>query len=489
MVAIEAQSVSKRFLLRHNASTELKVRFLGLLHRNKRESVEDFWALKNVSLRIEHGEAVGLVGRNGSGKSTFLKLIAATHRPTSGRLLVARGARVSSMIELGVGFHPELTGRENVFLNAAIHGLSRAEIEGIYDAVVAYSGLGHFIDVPIKNYSSGMYMRLAFAISANLDPGILLLDEIFAVGDADFQQRCIGTVKRFLDEGKTIIFVSHAPSSVRSVCRRVCVLEEGELGFDGDVDTGLAFYDDVLAQRAAQPDLVERVDMVPVTEDEEEWGQELQRVARGGHWRETGEWWFEFLRGHGLEPRHHVLEIGCGTMAAAVRLLPFLEARRYYGVEWNRPLFEAGAQNELARAGIAPGRGRFLVPPTFDLSAIQETFDFAFAGSLLADLAFNDLARCLAGVVLLLRPAGRFYASWFENPDPANFEPIEQSSGVTTYSDRPPYHYPFNLIETVCASLGATVVRLEDPTHPRGERILAIVRSAMNAVAEAGTGR
>jgi ABC-type polysaccharide/polyol phosphate transport system ATPase subunit len=251
---VDAQSVSKLFLLRHNASVELKVRFLGLLHPERRQSVEEFWALKGVSLRIEHGEAVGLIGRNGSGKSTLLKLIAGIHRPTGGRMLVARGARIASMIELGVGFHPELTGKENVFLNASIHGLSKMAIEQIYDAVVEYSGLEHFMDVPIKNYSSGMHMRLGFAIAANLDPDILLLDEIFAVGDADFQQRCIETVTRFMNAGKTIIFVSHAPSSIRAICRRVCVLEKGELAFDGGVEDGLAFYDQLLANRAGHGD-------------------------------------------------------------------------------------------------------------------------------------------------------------------------------------------------------------------------------------------
>ena len=254
MAVIEAHSVSKQFLLVHNASAELKVRFLSFLHPDRQQSIEEFWALKDVSLRVEHGEALGLVGRNGSGKSTLLKLIAGIHRPTSGRMLVARNARISSMIELGVGFHPELTGRENVFLSASIHGLSRIEIERIYDAVVEYSGLEHFIDVPIKNYSSGMYMRLGFAIAANLEPDILLLDEIFAVGDADFQQRCTATVLRFMAEGKTIIFVSHALPAVRSICRRVCVLEKGGLAFDGDVDGGLAFYEQLLANRAAQGD-------------------------------------------------------------------------------------------------------------------------------------------------------------------------------------------------------------------------------------------
>jgi ABC-type polysaccharide/polyol phosphate transport system ATPase subunit len=245
---IEAQAVSKRFLLRHNASAELKVRFLGLLHPGKRQSVEEFWALKQVSFRIERGDAIGLVGRNGSGKSTLLKLVAGIYRPTGGRLLVAGGARIGSMIELGVGFHHELSGRENVILSASIHGLSRAEIDRIYQDVVEYSGLEHFIDVPIKNYSSGMHMRLGFAIAANLNPDILLLDEIFAVGDADFQQRCIATVQRFLEEGKTIIFVSHATSAVRAICRRVCVLERGQLLFDGDVDAGLEVYEGVVTR-------------------------------------------------------------------------------------------------------------------------------------------------------------------------------------------------------------------------------------------------
>jgi ABC-2 type transport system ATP-binding protein len=248
---IEAQSVSKEFLLRHNASVELKVRFLSALHRSRRPSVERFQALKQVSLRIADGQAIGLVGRNGSGKSTLLKIIAGIHRPTSGRLLVARDARISSMIELGVGFHPELTGRENVFLSASIHGLTRREIERIVDAVVDYSGLEHFIDVPIKNYSSGMYVRLGFAIAANLNPDILLLDEIFAVGDADFQQRCTATIERFIAEGKTIVFVSHAASAIRAICRRVCVLEHGELVFDGEVEAGLRFYEQLLTPHSA----------------------------------------------------------------------------------------------------------------------------------------------------------------------------------------------------------------------------------------------
>jgi ABC-type polysaccharide/polyol phosphate transport system ATPase subunit len=478
VAVIDAQNVSKRFLLRHNASVELKVRFLGLLHPERRQSIEEFWALRGVSLRIDHGEALGLIGRNGSGKSTFLKLIAAIHRPTNGRLLVARGARISSMIELGVGFHPELTGRENVVLNAAIHGLTRAEIERIYDAVVDYSGLEHFIDVPIKNYSSGMHMRLGFAISANLDPDILLLDEIFAVGDADFQQRCVGTVKRFMDEGKTIIFVSHAPSAIRAICRRVCVLEQGELTFDGDVEAGLAFYEQLLARRAAHADgpLPAAAPPAIAVADEADLDRAPHRTAFGGHWRETGLWQFEFLRQQGLEPRHHILEVGCGSLAAAVHLLPFLDEKHYWGVERNRTLLEAGTRIELPRAGIAPERGRFLIAETFDLSEIHGAFDFALASSGFAYLPFNDVARCIASVVRKLEPSGRFYATWFENPDPASFDPIVHPNGVTTHPDREPYHYPFALIAAVCEAVGATVERFDDSTDPRGESVLVISR-------------
>jgi len=240
--AIIAQGVSKRFLLRHNRVGELKERFLGAFYSSKRERVEEFWALRNVSITVRRGDAIGLIGHNGSGKSTFLKLVAGLYRPTSGHLLLERRARIGTMIELGVGFHGELTGRENVFLSASMHGLTRSEIESIFPAIVEYSGLGHFIDVPIKNYSSGMHMRLGFAISANLHPDILLLDEIFAVGDADFQQQCMRTMAEFRRQGKTILFVSHSPEAVRTICDRVVVLDRSEVRFDGGVEEGLAFY-------------------------------------------------------------------------------------------------------------------------------------------------------------------------------------------------------------------------------------------------------
>ena len=250
-VMIDARAVSKRFVLQHNRTPELKVRFLALFHPEKRHRLEEFWALRNISLTIRKGEAVGLVGRNGSGKSTFLKLVAGLHRPSGGQLLVARDARIGTMIELGVGFHPELTGYENVRLGAAIYGLSRREIEAMLPHVVRYSGLEHFMDVPLKNYSSGMGVRLGFAIAAHLEPDILLLDEIFAVGDADFQKQCIRTMAEFRRKGTTILFVSHAAAEIQTVCDRVCVLSQGEAVFDGPVEEALAFYDQLTSPALA----------------------------------------------------------------------------------------------------------------------------------------------------------------------------------------------------------------------------------------------
>ena len=242
-----AEQVSKRFRLHHNRAFSLKARLLASVVPGLRSRVEDFWALRDVSLRVHRGEALGLVGRNGSGKSTLLKMFAGLHKPTTGRVLVRRGSTIAAVIELGVGFHHELTGRENVYLSASIYGLTRAAVDRIYDAVVDYSEIGQFIDEPIKNYSSGMMMRLAFALAVQLDPEVLLLDEIFAVGDEGFQQKCRRTMQQFIDNGRTMVFVSHSPALVRDMCNRVCVLNSGRLIFDGGVDEGLDLYHETAA--------------------------------------------------------------------------------------------------------------------------------------------------------------------------------------------------------------------------------------------------
>jgi len=198
------------------------------------------WALDDVSFRVRRGEVLGLIGANGAGKSTLLKVLSRITEPTAGEIVI-RG-RVGSLLEVGTGFHPELTGRENIFLNGTILGMRRVEIVARFDEIVEFSGVERFLDTPVKRYSSGMQVRLAFAVAAHLQPEILLVDEVLAVGDAEFQQRCLGKMQDVTHEGRTVIFVSHNLAAVRSLCPRSLVLEEGHLVFDGDTPSAVERY-------------------------------------------------------------------------------------------------------------------------------------------------------------------------------------------------------------------------------------------------------
>ena len=200
----------------------------------KRRPPEEFWALRDVSFEVEHGEAVGLIGPNGAGKSTALKLISRIIEPTSGRIEV--NGRVAALLELGAGFHPDLTGRENIFLNGSILGLSRREIKKRFDSIVEFSGLGRFVDVPVKHYSSGMQVRLGFSIATAVDPDILLIDEVLAVGDQAFQAKCLARIGEMRARGTTLLFVSHNTDIVRKLCDRVIRLEEGRLHSQGNAN-------------------------------------------------------------------------------------------------------------------------------------------------------------------------------------------------------------------------------------------------------------
>ncbi|HEV7887483.1 MAG TPA: ABC transporter ATP-binding protein [Acidimicrobiales bacterium] len=221
--AIEVVDVSKRFRVYNQRPDSLKERITSL-HRIHHE---DFWALKNVNVTVPKGSVYGLVGHNGSGKSTLLKCIAGILQPTHGQISV-RG-RLAALLELGAGFHPELTGRENVFLNASILGMPRKEIDKRFDEIVAFAELEQFIDNQVKHYSSGMYVRLGFAVAVNMDPEILLVDEVLAVGDESFQRKCLERVRRFQREGRTIVFVTHAADLVRQICDRAAVLDHGRM--------------------------------------------------------------------------------------------------------------------------------------------------------------------------------------------------------------------------------------------------------------------
>jgi ABC-type polysaccharide/polyol phosphate transport system ATPase subunit len=205
----------------------------------------DVWALRDVSLAVERGEAVGLIGRNGSGKTTLLRLVAGIVKPTSGR--VEACGRVASLLELGAGFHPDFTGRENVYLNGSIYGLKRAQIRALMDEIVAFAELEKFIDLPVRTYSSGMYMRLGFAVAAHIDADVLLLDEVFAVGDEEFQRKCFGKIFEFKQRGGTIVFVSHDAASVERLCERAMLLREGRVELDGSTQEAIARYHKLLA--------------------------------------------------------------------------------------------------------------------------------------------------------------------------------------------------------------------------------------------------
>ncbi len=202
-------------------------------------------ALNDVSFRVEPGSAIGLVGRNGSGKTTLLRLLSGIIKPTSGHVDV--GGRVGSLLELGAGFHPDLSGRENLFLNGSIHGLKRAYVREQLDEIVAFAGLEEFIDLPVRTYSSGMYMRLGFAIAAHIDADVLLLDEVFAVGDEQFQRKCFGKIFEFKRRGGTIVFVSHDAAAVERLCDRAILLQAGRVRFDGPTHDAVVRYRQLLA--------------------------------------------------------------------------------------------------------------------------------------------------------------------------------------------------------------------------------------------------
>jgi lipopolysaccharide transport system ATP-binding protein len=206
----------------------------------KPASQEDFWALRDVSFEIARGEVVGIIGRNGAGKSTLLKILSRITEPTTGRVTLS--GRVASLLEVGTGFHPELSGRENIFLNAAILGMSRAEIARKFDEIVAFADVERFLDTPVKRYSSGMYVRLAFAVAAHLEPEILVVDEVLAVGDAEFQKKCLGKMQDVSRGGRTVLFVSHNLASVEALCSRALLLSAGQLAMDGNVREVISSY-------------------------------------------------------------------------------------------------------------------------------------------------------------------------------------------------------------------------------------------------------
>ena len=272
-VAISVDSLSKCYLVGHNISESNQDNALrdviarsarNLVRKTKDmlqgrvvvqgDKVEEFWALKDINFEIKRGERVGIIGRNGAGKSTLLKVLSRITEPTSGRIKIA--GRVASLLEVGTGFHPELTGRENIFLNGAILGMSRLEIQHKFDEIVDFAEVEKFLDTPVKRYSSGMYVRLAFAVAAHLEPEILIVDEVLAVGDAQFQKKCLGKMEDVGKEGRTVLFVSHQMAAIQRLCSSVIVLGNGQTKFVGDTRTAVDYYLQDLDTEASSANLL-----------------------------------------------------------------------------------------------------------------------------------------------------------------------------------------------------------------------------------------
>jgi ABC-type polysaccharide/polyol phosphate transport system ATPase subunit len=289
--AIVAERASRTFKVYPRESRRLKDAIVA----RKRSRPAEVVALKDVSFEIEPGGAVGLVGRNGSGKTTLLRLISGIIKPTGGHVDV--GGRVGSLLELGAGFHPDLTGRENVFLNGSIYGLKRAYLREQLDEIVAFAGLEQAIDRPVRTYSSGMYMRLGFAIAAHIDADVLLLDEVFAVGDEQFQRKCFGKIFEFKQRGGTIVFVSHDASAVERLCDRAILLRDGSVAFDGPTHDAIVRY---RQQLAGDRDPAERAAGL------KEWGSGEARIEGVELLGPEGEPRTQFLAGEPLTLRLRV---------------------------------------------------------------------------------------------------------------------------------------------------------------------------------------
>jgi len=345
---IEVDGVSRRFVVRARETQTLK----ELLVARGRTGAQEVWAIRDVSLAIAPGEAVGLVGRNGSGKSTLLRLIAGIIAPTVGR--VDTGGRVGSLLELGAGFHPDFTGRENVELNGMLQGLTRARIRERFDEIVAFAELEHAVDRPVRTYSSGMTMRLGFAIAAFLEADVLLLDEVFAVGDESFQRKCFGRIFRFKQEGGTIVFVSHDAAAVERLCERSVLLDHGRVAFDGPTREAVARYRRALAD---ETDPAER------SAGLREWGSGEATIASAALVGEEGEPRLQFLSGEpfslrvtvaardGVPPPRLQLELrdDAGTLVAG-------EAVDLRSLGWSGGDGDHGLRLDIGSLPLAEGR-------------------------------------------------------------------------------------------------------------------------------------
>jgi ABC-2 type transport system ATP-binding protein len=353
---IVAENVSRRFRVYPQRHVTLKE---AIVRRRHLRPVE-VWALRDVSFRIDSGESVGFMGRNGSGKTTLLRLLAGVFRPTSGRLAVS--GQVGSLLELGAGFHHDFTGRDNIYLSASIYGLRKQEVDRRFDEIVEFSELERFIDLPVRTYSAGMYMRLGFSIAVNVDPEVLLLDEVFAVGDEAFQRKCVDRILEFKRQGKTIAFVSHSGAALERMCDRALLLSQGMVEYDGETGEAIRRYQQLLA---GEEDPAERAAGL------QEWGTGEAQVKDVRLENAAGEIREDFMPGdhvvlrlrvenrEAIDPPRLAIELRDVTGALLSR------AERDLGeLGWDRNGKDADVRFDVQRLPLVEGRFQFNIALT-----------------------------------------------------------------------------------------------------------------------------
>jgi ABC-2 type transport system ATP-binding protein len=354
--SIVAENVSRRFRVYPQRHVTLKEAIVRWRHLRPVE----VWALTDVSFRIDPGESVGFMGRNGSGKTTLLRLLAGVFRPTSGKLAVA--GQVGSLLELGAGFHHDFTGRDNIYLSASIYGLRKKEVDRRFDEIVEFSELENFIDLPVRTYSAGMYMRLGFSIAVNVNADILLLDEVFAVGDEAFQRKCIDRILEFRRQGKTIAFVSHSGAALERMCDRAVLLRQGVLEYDGETGEAIRRYQELLAD---EEDPAERAAGL------QEWGTGEARITDVRLENSSGEAREDFMPGDHIALRLRVQNreaIGPPRLAIELRdvsgALLSREEQDLAELGWDRECAEAEVRFDIPRLPLVEGRFQFNVSLT-----------------------------------------------------------------------------------------------------------------------------
>lgn len=395
---VAIHSVAKKFVVRKDNS--LKERIIANARGKKYRN--DFWALRDVSASISAGTTIGLIGHNGSGKSTLLKIIGGVLEPSRGNVL-ARG-KIAALLELGAGFHPDLTGRENVFLNATILGMSIAETEEKFDSILEFSEIGEFIDTQVKFYSSGMYVRLAFAVAIHTDPDVLLVDEVLAVGDEAFQRKCMDSIRRFQNDGGTIVLVSHNLNQVTELCDRVLLLNDGVVDFDGDPQLGVARFRELLERR--------RQRNLPANDGVElhPWSSDVQ--LRGGSIRaEESSSQFHLYPGDDLEI-HVVLRSSarltrwqCGiqienSMGQAV----YTTSSDYLGYPLSR--FDGSASVIFTLSNTSFGEGRYFINVSVLDDTGQHLFDDAQAATFYATTPRHSIGAVYAATICKKKQGG-----------------------------------------------------------------------------------